>query len=358
MRPVFSLRPTTYRLRSRLLSYPARGSRCVERVEIAPASKVRTAAAISLPGEFDRVIEVIDSSEMDTERRRIGSAEVDNHATIAYRYEDALIADGCWYAAQEYDILQLQARRRPVVAGTAQHFDEVQLCTDITSERFFGHWFCDGLSMEILAADRGLKAVALQGTKRFHEEGYRRLVSLQCEKLGVATVKSLWTVDDRAYNGYRVQRLHRLRAKLRSSVKGQGNRLVFVDRGDTGAARTLVNRNMLLDRLTQEGFVVIQPESMQSEDIAAALVDARLIVGVEGSQLKHSMLTLPEGSGVMAIQPPDRFNAWNKHVAQCMGLNFGFVVGDACEGGFSADIERTLRTIDLMLNAAPVRLDG
>ena len=64
MRPVFSLRPTTYRLRSRLLSYPARGSRCVERVEIAPASKVRTAAAISLLGELNRAIEAIDSSKM------------------------------------------------------------------------------------------------------------------------------------------------------------------------------------------------------------------------------------------------------------------------------------------------------
>jgi hypothetical protein len=59
----------------------------------------------------------------------------------------------------------------------------------------------------------------------------------------------------------------------------------------------------------------------------------------------------------MAIQPPDRFNAWNKYVAQCMGLNFGFVVGDACAGGFSADIDRTLRTIEMMASAPRVQLD-
>ncbi len=356
MRIVFSLRPTIYRLRSKWAARPQQGSKSVERLEIAPGSRIRTAAAISLPGEADRIVAAIDSSDLANERRSVGAVEVENHPTVAYRYEDALIADGCWYAANEYEIMQPR-HRRPVVFGPAQDFDEVQLCTDLTSERFFGHWFCDGLSMELLAADRGIKPMALVGTKRFHEDGYRRLVSLQSEKVAVATVKTLWTVDDRGYNSHRIQRLHRLRSTLRSNVKGQGNRLVFVDRGNTGAARHLVNRDQLLSRLTHEGFVVIQPETMQAEEIAAALVDARMVVGVEGSQLKHSMLTLPDGAGIMAIQPPDRFNAWNKHVAQCMGLNFGFVVGDACAGGFSADIDRTLRTIEMMAGAPRVQLD-
>ena len=356
MQTVFSLRPTTYRLRSRLLAPPSRGSRAVELLRIAPGSTVRTAAAISLPGEADRIVAAIDSSDLATERRNVGAVDAENVATVAYRYEDALIADGCWYAADEFDIMQAR-RRRPLVIGSAPHFDEAQLCTDLTSERFFGHWLCDGLSMELLAADRGIKSIALVGTNRFHEAGYRRLVSLQCEKVDVATVKTLWTVDDRGYNSHRIQRLRRLRSKLRSNVKGQGNRLVFVDRGNTGVARNLINRDELLNRLTNEGFVVIQPESMQAEEIAAALVDARMVVGVEGSQLKHSMLTLSDGAGIMAIQPPDRFNIWNKHVAQCLGLNFGFVVGDACEGGFTADIDRTLRTIELMASAPMVQLD-
>ena len=356
MRTVFSLRPTTYRLRSKLLARPNRGSRSVERLEIAPGSRVRTAAAVFLPGEADRIVAAIDSSDLASERCSVGEIDVENHATIAYRYEDGLIADGCWYAADEYDVMRAQ-HRRPLILGSAPHFDEAQLCTDLTSERFFGHWFCDGLSMELLAADRAITPMALTGTNRFHEDGYRRLVALQCEKVDVATVGTLWVVDDRGYNSHRVQRLRRLRSTLRSNVKGQGNRLVFVDRGNTGAARNLVNRDRLLDRLTHEGFVVIQPEAMQAADIASALVDAKLVVGVEGSQLKHSMLTLADGAGIMAIQPPDRFNVWNKHVAQCLGLNFGFVVGDACDGGFVADIDRTMRTIELMVSAPRVQLD-
>ncbi len=127
MRTVFSLRPTTYRMRSKLIGAFERGSRCVQRLEIAPGSSVLTAAAISLPGEIDRMIEAIDSSDLARERRSVEAVEVQNHATVAYRYEDALLADGCWYAAGEYDFVQSHARRRPLFFGAERAADGVRL---------------------------------------------------------------------------------------------------------------------------------------------------------------------------------------------------------------------------------------
>ena len=42
---------------------------------------------------------------------------------------------------------------------------------------------------------------------------------------------------------------------------------------------------------------------------------------------------------------------------ECDVHHFGFVVGDPCDGGFVADIDRTMRTIELMVRAPRVQLD-
>ncbi len=56
---------------------------------------------------------------------------------------------------------------------------------------------------------------------------------------------------------------------------------------------------------------------------------------------------LKDKGTVITLQPPYRFNNFTKDWADCLGMNYGFVVGDPAEDGFRIDVNDVLRTIDL-----------
>jgi capsular polysaccharide biosynthesis protein len=318
-----------------------------ETVVIAPARRTQSFAAVSLPDEELRATASVPTSTLERERQNARCHVAEHGATEAFRFDDALIVDGCWYANGVFDRLK-PLKRRMVVVDRAELFEEAQLCTDIGAEIFFGHWLVDALCMELLAEDRGLHGLSLAGSNRIHEPSYRELLALPGCAVSTARVRRLWVVDDRGYNAHRVRRFHRLRERLRSAVTPSTRRLVYIDRGNSGAARTLLNRDAIVDELVKRGFTVLAPEQESARTIAETLAGARLAVGLEGSHLNHALLALPEGAGLLAIQPASHFNMFNKTMSEFAGVRFGFVVADQRPGGFHVDGDRLLDTIELL----------
>jgi hypothetical protein len=60
-------------------------------------------------------------------------------------------------------------------------------------------------------------------------------------------------------------------------------------------------------------------------------------VGVEGSQLANGFVCMKDGGSMLVLQPPFRFNNIYKDVCDAMQVKYGFVVGDAKDGGFTID---------------------
>jgi hypothetical protein len=98
---------------------------------------------------------------------------------------------------------------------------------------------------------------------------------------------------------------------------------------------------------TKRGFRVVDATKDDLRTILASCAGAQVVAGIEGSQLMHGIMVLPPGGSVLALQPPDRFCPVIKRTTDPDNQNYGFVVGHAAAGGFTADLDEVERTLDL-----------
>ena len=74
-----------------------------------------------------------------------------------------------------------------------------------------------------------------------------------------------------------------------------------------------------------------------------------MVISVEGSHISHVVYSMSRDGLLTVLQPPDRFAMAFKEFTDCIGLRFGFVVGDPTEGGFSVDLDTLRRFLDGVL---------
>lgn len=272
-------------------------------------------------------------------------------ATVAYRYDDALLADGCFYSNGHYGVGTPEESRRPIILSNAEFYDEAQLSTDVACETWFGHWLCDGLSTELLAIDREIPGLIYKRPARPHEPGYRQLLAMHSRAVTLAKVRRLWVVNDRGINHNRAARFRRLRSKVRNSVgvATTGAPGVYISRGSSGLRRNLVNEAAIEETLSGIGFDVIDPMEMSTMAIAERLHSTKVVVSIEGSQRNHALLAMPSGGAIIDIQPPQRFVHGRKFFGDIARIRNGFVVADFHPEGFWLEPDRLLRTIDLVV---------
>ncbi len=192
---------------------------------------------------------------------------------------------------------------------------------------------------------------SLSSSAWMHEPGYRVASRLPRATTSLARVEELWIVDDRAQNRGRVARMGELRRRLRRP-NGGGPKRVFLDRGSTGVARPLINREMLATTLHQAGFVEVHPEKETADSLARLLSDADICASVEGSGIAHANMLMPAGAKLLILAPPQRFSSMMKVYADSAGLRTGYVVGDYADHpsgqGFSIPLDRMSAVLDML----------
>ncbi len=68
--------------------------------------------------------------------------------------------------------------------------------------------------------------------------------------------------------------------------------------------------------------------------IVAACAGARVVIGVEGSQLVHGVNVASAWGCLLTLQPPNRFVSYYKYLTDRDYQHFGFVVGIPEGDGF------------------------
>jgi capsular polysaccharide biosynthesis protein len=336
--------PVTARLRGKWSGNGEIRDRASEVIELAPSIKREHPAAISLPFEFDRVLSFQEETTAEIERERLRSCERHHGPTVAYRIDDAVIAQGTLYYKGGYDVMR--GGSSAVIPGQRERFPVMQLCTNYVVERYFGHWLIDGLALELLADEMSVRSIVLKKKPWLHEQDYRRLTDLEALQTEHALIDQLWVVDDRGTNNGWIARVSKLRERCRSAVTSMGPRRVMLDRGTLGAPRHLVNSNEVQEALQKGGFEIINPETETATNLMNILSSAEIVVLVEGSAQEHCTYALPVGSTLLTIQPPTRFTAMSKERADAVGFNWAFVVADPRRDGFFLPIDRLMRTLD------------
>jgi hypothetical protein len=234
--------------------------------------------------------------------------------------------------------------------GKRQVLERANLVTSNSGSHFFGTLLLDDFPLELIA-EGNAENISMVTRLFEHEEGYRSLLGLpRATLVRNAHIRRLTMYVDFAQNSYKAARYRELRARLRKRLgsKARPPCGVYIKRGATGEPRVLENEAAITRLLADQGFEVIDPAVASAEEIASRSLDARIVVGVEGSQLSHAIFSAADGCAFLVLQPPDRFAMAYKEFTDRLDMTFAFLVGDRSEHGFVVPMDDVRRMLDVL----------
>jgi hypothetical protein len=342
-----TLGPIASIFRSRLLRREPRSlaSVAARSWEIAPSSTSIVTRAFFLPGQLDRITGWTFTNGHPRDEMQGGTSGT-NAPTRGFLLEDAWLIDGVLYKADA--VSHLHPRSSRWLRSTAEN--EVQrgalYCTP-GGNRYFGMWLVDDCVTYPLAAAEGTPVTTAQRIGP-HVPGYEAWLDMKPLRLASAFFRQLVVFEDFGHNPDKGARFRAMNAKLNRRVEAKPHPGVFLWRGQTGTRRVLRNEQEVAELLRdRRGLRIIDATKADVPTIVAACAGARLVVGVEGSNLMHGIVGLLPGGALLALQPPNRFVSMCKHLTDRDGQHFGFVVGIPDGGDFRIDPVEVERTLDL-----------
>lgn len=320
-----------------------------ERWTIAPGEKRHIKPAKFLPGQLERIQAAEFGSVAHVVRDLRGDFDTDIGPTLGYRMKGVDFVDGVLYAPGALKHLRRRAHKFPAYVVPADHVSGA-LYESWIGNRWFGTWLCEDCLCYPLAETYGAPVVTAPSTKG-HAASYETKLGHHPRRIESAHFEELIFFSDAEHNAHKKARADQIRARLIGSNSAEPHPGVFLMRGSAGDLRLLVNEQEIAEKAAvARGFRVLDPMSSTVDEIVAACAGARVVMGVEGSQLVHGMMVMPPDASLFVIQPPDRTVSTLKAITDRQEQGFSFVVGTGALDGFSANWEEIDRTLDLALS--------
>jgi len=349
-----SLLPITHALRKQLSRVPrlaglqprelaALASRSWE---VAPATPAVTPPAVFLPGQLERITGWVFTDEHPG-REMLGGLSVVHGPTRAFLVEDAWLIDGVLYKGAA--ALHLSPRTSPLPRlHVRTELHRAAIYCSPAGNRWFGQWLMDDCPAYPLARDAGVPVTTTRHAGP-HAVTYEDWLGMRPTQVRNAYLRRAVLFSDIGQNRDKHRRFRAMSEALLSRVKAEAHPGVFLLRGRDGERRVLRNEQELARRLHERrGLRILDPLRVDVPTIVSACAGARVVMGVEGSQLIHGILALRPGGTVLALQPPGRFCGLYKHLTDRDGQRFAFVVGHAVGPDFHVDPDEVERTLDLL----------
>ncbi len=311
---------------------------------LGPAEAAVIRPAFYDEGDLARVTGVDADSSREIEWRRIRGGALEYRPSVAYQLRDAVLSKGHVILPQLV---------RPLTIGPFPRWgryvetepEPALLTATFNGSRYFGHWMMDELS-RLLAAPRIGQPVAPPRPLSNHQLDYLKLLGLEQRERSDVLFRQLVIIDDRTQNAYRRERYAVLRERARGRRQVVPCEGVMLLRKQTGVARILVNEEELARQLAHRGFRIMCPTEHTVEEILDACMGAKVVLGVEGSQMIHSLFVMHDEGTLFTLQPPNRFNNILKTYCDGLGLRYAFTVGHQREDGFFVEPVELMRLLD------------
>jgi len=302
--------------------------------------------AIILPGQLERVTGAPAESTVRYEIEFVTRPRAIHVATIAYHIRKATLFNGSIYAgAWRRSILTESTSTQPEI-----HVAGAGLASSEIGNVYFGHWLRDDCTAHIIAQNYGL-ALCVHHDQFPHRKAYASWFGQDWRSAGNAHIEHLVVFHDAGQNSSKAARFRKLRSMLRARFPLRGSsQLVYLRRGKTGVARLIENEEEILDALIRRGFHVLDVSKDSLEKIVSELLNAKIVVSIEGSHVSHCAVTLPENAGIVLLQPASRFATIHRGWANNLSVHYGLVVGHQTNGGHHFVKDEILKTVDLMLS--------
>jgi Glycosyltransferase 61 len=301
--------------------------------------------AIYFQEDLDRVTQIHDSTR-ETEMLRLKGGRRDHRATVAYLLRSVELAHGKLYRGA----MQMRLAPGPrnfIGPSTTELVTEAALACTPFGGIFFGHWLADDLLLHLAAESLALP-VWVERARYHHESDYCSVLQIERTSASRTRFDRLILIDDVGQNSYRKGRGQLLRQRLRAAIEGMGYTRVYLRRGvrDARLTRVLVNASEVERYLESQGFVTIDPDRLSVPELVAALLDTRIVVGVEGSHLAHTLYTLAPQGVLCVLQPAYRFTNIFKDWGDQYGLRYAFTTGAQVPGGFEIHLDDLRRILE------------
>ena len=276
-----------------------------------------------------------------------------------HEFRHAWLIDGSLYLNADRRIdLRTLFESRPLLSrkslqpkGRLSEIPHASLAASVSGSSWFGHWLMDEVPLQLLGE---WHAPALGHPRQSYrdEAYYRKLLGLsEPARPSLARIDKLVSVDEFAQNPHKTLRYQHLRTRMRHAAPPCDGRRVYLRRGADGQARHLVNENILVERLVQEGFTVLDICSVTFAELRANLLAAELVMGLDGSHLNHALAMMPDHAGLILLNPPGRFMLNIPDRAAFLGIDCATFCCEALDDArelFRADPDEVLRFADSM----------
>lgn len=316
---------------------------------LSPAEATIIPRAFYDEDDLVRVTGVDADSSREIEWGRIRGGALEYRASMAYQLRDAVLSKGHVILPQL--ILRVTTDPLPLWGRYVETEVETALLTaTFNGSRYFGHWMMDELT-RILAAPRIGQPVAPPRPLSNHQRDYLNLLDLAQAERSDVRFQRLVIVDERNQNSDRRERYQELRKRARRGRHVVPCEGVMLLRRRTGVSRILVNEEELAKQLAQRGFRTMCPTEHTVEEILDACLEAKIVLGVEGSQMMHALFVMKDEGTLFVLQPPNRFNNILKTYCDGLGIRYAFTVGHARAEGFFVDPAKVMRLLDRLPDA-------
>jgi hypothetical protein len=337
----------------RLAARAAMGYRSLEsqahrRWTICDGETTRVPPALYPQGSLDRITAFSPWVRPENEMRSLRGDRIEHAATLAFEVHGVEIVDGLLYKGPcEHRSGYGEARWFLGAGARRESLDRAWVVSTNGGCHYFGIWARADLPTEELPPGDERRLV-MPNVGFAHEPGYRRLLaSPGATAVQWARVGALMFLRDFGENRSKEARYRALRQRLRERVVSSRPSFgVYLKRGATGERRVIANEAALDAFLGSRGFKVVEPAVLSPEQIAAQMLDARLVISCEGSHLAHSIYTMADDATLLVLQPPERFSLAFKAFTDRLGMRFAFVVGRPSQEGFEVDLDELAGFID------------
>jgi hypothetical protein len=322
-----------------------------DRWEVSPSGVTHVRSSFCIPSQIERVRATEFGPKADVLRVLQGGFDVRDEATMAYRLTDVDLIDGVLFGSNAQRHLTRTGRRRPAYRVPSISMSGA-MYESWNGNRWFGTWLHEDCLTYRLAELAGRPVTTAPETRWSHGAAYEALLGMAPRRVGSVHFDELILFDDEPNNAGKAERARDMRERLLAGRTLAPVPGVFLLRGDTGARRAMLNERAVAERLAEgRGFLVLDPTNATVDEIAAACGRARVVMGIEGSQLVHGAVMMPPDALLFVIQPPDRTCAILKSLTDRQGQDFAFIVGQGGLEDFSADWDEIRQTLDLAMEA-------
>jgi len=306
--------------------------------------------ALYEPGQVARVKACGFRSNLEIERAKLDAETFEERPLQVARVDDAAVVGGeIFYGWQRHfmaagaipwkDLLAIEETEGPVTLANSEQ-----------GLKYFGHWLRDDCAMFDLLHGMFAQPVLSMTRPEWPDAApYERAFGQVWDERAAFWTPSLTLVRDLGFNRQKKRQVERLRGRLREAYRPRrAGDVVYLARGASGKSRDIVNETALREALAARGVHIVIPEDGTAA-LVEALLDARAIITVEGSQAAHAVYTLAPGGALLILQPPERF--YNPHVewTRLLGMAYGIVIGEVRENGFHIHPDEVLAMTDRLL---------